>query len=78
MADITMSREALECHLSAINNRIEKSITMLGYLDDYCEGDIAEMLTNSIEISVDMARGARRAIELLKAEAGLPNDLPQT
>jgi uncharacterized protein Yka (UPF0111/DUF47 family) len=78
MADITMSREVLECHLAAIDSRIEKSVTMLGFLDAYCEGDIAEMLKNSIEISVDMARAAQRAIERLKTEAGLSNDLPQT
>ena len=78
MADITMSRETLECHLAAIDNRIEKSITMLGFLDDYCEGDIEKMLKNSIAISVDMARGAQRAIGQLKAEAGLPNELPHT
>jgi len=73
MGDITMSREVLDCHLAAIDNRIDKSLAMLAFLDEYCEGDIAEMLKNSTQKSVDMARGAERAIDLLKTETGLPN-----
>ena len=71
MADITMSREALECHLAAIDDRIEKTVNVLGYLPEYIEGDTAKMVKTSIEISVEMARSAQHAIDRLKSEAGI-------
>lgn len=71
MADITMSREALDRRLAAIDDRIEKAVTVLGFLNEYCEGETADILKNAIEVSVELARSAQVEINLLKAEAGI-------
>ncbi|MGP1676194.1 MAG: hypothetical protein ACTS6J_03445 [Burkholderiales bacterium] len=71
MDNITMSRLDLECHLAVIDDRIEKSILVMGFLERYIDGDSADLLNNSIEISVEMARDAQHEIDKIKSKAGI-------
>jgi hypothetical protein len=74
MADFTMSREALVCHLSAIEDRISKSANILGMARDYVEGESAPMVLDAMDIVDEQMVKAQHAIERLKSEAGIKGE----
>ena len=76
-----VSREALECHLAAIEDRISKTATVLVMATDYAQGEsgsddridfgAARMVVDAMEIADEQLAAATAAIAELKAEAGI-------
>ena len=77
----TMSREALECHLAGIEDRISKAATVLVMGGDFAQGEInsdggidsgaRRMVADAMEMADEQLVAANAAIALLKAEAGI-------
>jgi hypothetical protein len=73
-----MSRRALELHLAYIDDRIEKSIIVVGFLEEYIDGSNADILNHSIQVSIEMAREAQHEIERLRVAAGIEAEVQVT
>jgi hypothetical protein len=67
----TMSREALACHIDAIEDRISKAGSVLTVATEHVEGQTRRMVLDAIEVVDEQMVQAQRAIDQLKSEAGI-------
>ena len=74
MADVTMSRLALDCHLAGIEDTISKTATILVMAKDYIEGETGDMVKDAMDLMEQQMGMAQRSIRGLKSEAGIKEE----